>query len=100
MLVPVINIVSAIPIAPNGWGIGEALYATLFGEYGAVYLAGTPNAQLVMSTRGIAVSIVYRLVITALSLLGGLVLLFEKQRLNTKELQEQAEIQPEQYRER
>ena len=100
VLVPVIIIVSAIPIAPNGWGIGEALYAKLFGDYGAVYLAGTPNAQLIMSTRGIAVSIVYRLVTTALSLLGGLVLLFEKQRLNKEELQEQSEIPPEQFKRR
>ena len=88
VLVPVITIVSAIPIAPNGWGIGEALYAKLFGDYGAVYLAGTPNASLVMSTRGIAVSILYRIVFTGLSLVGGLVLLFEKQRIGQKEIKE------------
>jgi len=86
VLVPVIIIVSAIPIAPNGWGIGEALYAKLFGTYGAVYLPDTPNANLVMSTRGIALSILYRIVFTALSMLGGLVLLFEKQRLRKKDL--------------
>lgn len=92
VLVPVIIIVSAIPIAPNGWGIGEALYAKLFGEYGAVYIADTPNAQLVMATRGIAVSILYRIVLSAISLLGGLVLMFEKQRLSRQEIQEQAKI--------
>jgi uncharacterized membrane protein YbhN (UPF0104 family) len=86
VLVPVIIIVSAIPIAPNGWGIGEALYAKLFGTYGAVYLPDTPNANLVMSTRGIALSILYRIVFTALSMLGGLVLLFEKQRISKKEM--------------
>lgn len=90
VLVPVIVIVSAVPIAPNGWGVGEALYAKLFGEYGAFYLSGTPDAELVMSTRGIAVSILYRIVFTALSLLGGLVLLFEKQRLTKREIQQQA----------
>lgn len=92
VLVPVIIIVSAIPIAPNGWGIGEALYAKLFGEYGAVYLADTPNAQLVMSTRGIAVSILFRIVFTALSLVGGLVLMFEKHRLSRREIQQQAKL--------
>jgi len=88
VLVPVIIIVSAIPIAPNGWGIGEALYAKLFGDYGAVYLADTPNASLVMSTRGIALSILYRIVFTGLSLVGGLVLLFEKHRIGKKEMEE------------
>lgn len=88
VLVPIIIIVSAIPIAPNGWGIGEALYAKLFGDYGAVYLAGTPNASLVMSTRAIALSILYRIVFTALSVVGGLVLLFEKHRIGKKEIEE------------
>lgn len=92
VLVPVITIISSIPIAPAGWGIGEALFAKLFGEYGAVYLAGTPNAELVMSTRGIALSILFRVMMTAFSLLGGLVLLFEKQRLNKQEIQEQARL--------
>ncbi|MDJ0956075.1 MAG: lysylphosphatidylglycerol synthase transmembrane domain-containing protein [Arenicellales bacterium] len=92
VLVPVINIVSAIPIAPSGWGIGEALYAKLFADYGAVYLADTPNAELVMSTRAIALSILFRIVITALSLLGGLALLFEKQRLSKEEIQQQAHL--------
>lgn len=92
VLVPVINIVSAIPIAPNGWGIGEALYAKLFGDYGAAYLADTPNAKLVMSTRGIALSILFRIVFTALSLLGGLALLFEKERLSKEEMQQQAQL--------
>ena len=86
VLVPVIIIVSAIPIAPNGWGIGEALYAKLFGTYGAVYLPDTPNANLVMSTRGIALSILYRIVFTGLSMLGGLVLLFERKRISKKEI--------------
>ena len=88
VLVPVIIIVSSIPIAPNGWGIGEALYAKLFGDYGAIYLTDTPNARLIMSTRGIALSILYRIVFTALSLLGGLVLLFEKQRVSKKDIVE------------
>ncbi len=88
VLVPIIIIVSAIPIAPNGWGIGEALYAKLFGDYGAVYLTDTPNAGLVMSTRAIALSILYRIVFTALSLVGGLVLLFEKHRIGKKEIEE------------
>jgi len=62
------------------------LYAKLFGTYGAVYLPDTPNANLVMSTRGIALSILYRIVFTGLSMLGGLVLLFERKRISKKEI--------------
>ena len=40
VLIPVINIISALPVGPNGWGIGEAAYRYLFGEYGAQYIAG------------------------------------------------------------
>ena len=37
VLVPVINIASALPIAPNGWGIGEKMYEHFFGQHGAAY---------------------------------------------------------------
>lgn len=75
MLIPVINIVSALPVSPNGWGWGEALYKSLFGTYGAPYLQGAVSAEVAkatMGTRGVALSVLYRLHLTFWSLLGGL----------------------------
>ena len=80
-LVPVIFIVSAIPIAPNGWGIGEALFGNLFGQYGATYLPNSANAQQIMSTRGVALSILFRIMSMCMSLIGGLFLLFSKEKI-------------------
>jgi uncharacterized protein (TIRG00374 family) len=57
------NTVSSVPIAPGGWGVGEALYGYLF------HLLGAPTAL------GIAVSVSYRLLNTGLGLLGGVFLL-------------------------
>jgi uncharacterized protein (TIRG00374 family) len=62
-IVPVANMVSAIPIAPGGWGVGEAAYHFLFTQAGA------------SATLGVAVSASYRLCQMALQLLGGLFLL-------------------------
>ena len=80
-LVPVIFIVSALPIAPNGWGIGEALFGNLFGQYGSVYLPDSTNAQQIMNTRGVALSILFRLLSMCISLVGGLLLLFSKDKM-------------------
>jgi len=57
------NTVSSVPIAPGGWGVGEALYGYLF------HLLGAPSAL------GIAVSVSYRLLNTGLGLAGGIFLL-------------------------
>ena len=81
-LVPVIFIVSALPIAPNGWGIGEALFGNLFGQYGAAYLPDNANANQIMSTRGVALSILFRLLSMCISLVGGLFLLFSKEKIS------------------
>jgi len=86
VLIPVINIVSAIPIAPNGWGIGEKLYHTLFGTYCAQYLAGVPDAADVMGTRGVALSVLYRLHLMLWSLLGGLFVLLEKDKVTKADI--------------
>ena len=80
-LVPVIFIVSAIPIAPNGWGIGEVLFGNLFGQYGSIYLPDSANAQQIMNTRGVALSILFRLLSMCISLVGGLLLLFSKDKM-------------------
>lgn len=57
------NTVSSVPIAPGGWGVGEALYGYLF------HLLGSATAL------GIAVSVSYRLLNTGLGLAGGVFLL-------------------------
>ena len=57
------NTISSVPIAPGGWGVGEAAYASLF------HLLGAPT------TLGIAVSVTYRLLMMVLGLFGGIFLL-------------------------
>lgn len=57
------NTVSSVPIAPGGWGVGEALYGYLF------HLLGSATAL------GIAVSVSYRLLNTGIGLAGGIFLL-------------------------
>lgn len=87
VLVPVISIISAVPIAPNGWGIGELMYGHLFSKHGAIYLQGiVADPAQAMATRGIALSVLYRLVLTVFSLLAGLLVLFEKDRVTREDI--------------
>jgi uncharacterized protein (TIRG00374 family) len=58
----VASAVSAIPLAPGGWGVGEAAYAAMFSMLG--------SGQAV----GYAVSVSYRLCQTGVSLLCGFAL--------------------------
>jgi len=57
------NTISSIPIAPGGWGVGEAAYASLF------HMLSAP------ATLGIAVSVTFRLLSMGMGLVGGLFLL-------------------------
>lgn len=98
VLIPVINIISAVPIMPNGWGIGEAMYQNLFGTYGAAYLSGTADAREVMGTRGVALSVLYRLHTIAWSLLGGVFMLFEKDKVTKADLEREAALEDEEDR--
>jgi len=82
VLVPVINMVSSIPIAPNGWGVGEAMFGKLFSVYGAGYLQHVVNPELVMRTRAVSLSILFRSQATLWSLLGGLFMLLERGKKN------------------
>lgn len=96
VLLPVINIVSALPIGPNGWGVGEALYKLLFGTYGKAYVVGATDpaaAAAIMGTRGVALSVLYRLHLTFWSLLGGLFVLFEKDRVTQADIEREAAIE-------
>lgn len=62
-VVPVANTVTALPLSPGGWGLGEAAYRYLFELVGY------------SGTIGVAVSITFRLCMMALGILGGLFLL-------------------------
>lgn len=61
-IAPVATIVSALPVAPGGWGVGEAAYSYLFSLLGA-------SAAI-----GLATSISFRLLQMSLSLAAGLFL--------------------------
>lgn len=93
VLIPVINIITAVPLAPNGWGIGEWLYKDLFGEFGGAYIPGVPVAvaRETMGTRGLAVSVLYRLHVTLWSLFGGLLTLLEKDKVTRADIEREVE---------
>lgn len=99
VLVPLINILSALPLGPNGWGVAELAFRSLFGTFGAPYLAPMPVAQAsaIMGTRGVALSILFRIHLTLWSLLGGLLMLFDRDRPTRSEIEEEValEAQPE-----
>lgn len=92
VLIPVINIVTVVPLGPNGWGVGETAYKYLFGTYGAAHLP-IANATEAMGTRGVALSVLYRLHLTFWSLLGGLFVLFEKDRVTKADIEREVEIE-------
>lgn len=100
VLIPVINIVTALPIGPNGWGVGETLYKYLFGTYGAAQLAGVPAAVATetMGTRGVALSVLYRLHLTFWSMLGGLFVLFEKDRVTRADIDREVALEEQEER--
>lgn len=92
VLVPVIVMVSAVPIGPNGWGVGEVLYAYLFGTYCAGYLGpSVANPVYVMRTQAVALSVLYRIHLTLWSLLGGILVLLGKDRVTRAEVQAEIE---------
>jgi uncharacterized protein (TIRG00374 family) len=86
VLIPLIVIVSAIPIAPNGWGVGEFMFQKLFGEFGAAYHTGA-NAVQIMGTRGVTLSIVHRLHLMAVSMAGGILFFFDKDKVTRAEME-------------
>ena len=82
-IVPVASVVQGIPIAPAGWGVGEAAYGALIGKFGAVALPGVPEAEQIMRTRGVALSVLHRTHIVAWSLLGGIFILIHRHKPTT-----------------
>ena len=74
-VVPIATVIQGIPIAPAGWGIGDAVYGYLIGTFGAATLPGVPEAEQIWRTRGIALSVLHRTHVVAWSLLGGILFL-------------------------
>ena len=68
-VVPIIMIISALPIAPAGWGVGDAAFAYF-------YEAAGTTADLAL-----ALSFAYRLTATLLSLLGLPFLLMDRKQV-------------------
>ncbi len=60
VLVPVVTILTSLPLAPAGWGVGEALYGELFRRYGSAF------------ETGVALSLLWRLGSMLVSLPGGI----------------------------
>lgn len=74
VLAPVANIISAIPLAPGGWGVGEFAYRELF------ELIGLSGAL------GVAVSVTFRLcMVVGLGTIGSLFLLLPGVRADVRE---------------
>lgn len=82
VVVPVANIVGALPLAPGGWGLGEAAYKQLFERAGA------------SGALGVAVSVTFRLTQLALGLVGGIQLLLPSGRRAVQEASAVAETPP------
>jgi glycosyltransferase 2 family protein len=93
VLIPIINIALVLPVSPSGWGYGEAMYKYFFGTYGAPHLAGVPAAVAIetMGNRGVALSVLYKLHVICWSLLGGLLVLFEKDRVTKADIEREVE---------
>lgn len=68
-VVPIIMIISALPIAPAGWGVGEAAFVYFFSTVGVV------------STDATALSFTYRLTAMLVSLLGGVFFVLDRRRV-------------------
>jgi len=77
--VPVAFIVSSIPVAPAGWGIGEVAFKTFFGAVG------------VGAAAAVTISVVYRLTQALWTLPGGIILMIQKERPTFEEVEEEME---------
>jgi uncharacterized protein (TIRG00374 family) len=68
-IVPIIMIISSVPIAPAGWGVGEAAFQHFF------------STVDVAEADAVALSFTYRLTATLISLLGGLFLVVDRKQV-------------------
>ena len=75
-LVPVCNLMSAIPLLPGGWGVGEWAFAYFFGQVG------------IPATEAVGLSVIYRLSMLAVSLPGGLLWIAWRDTENTDNMRQ------------
>lgn len=67
--IPIIFIISSLPITPSGWGVGELAF---------VFFLGTAG---VIPVQAMALSLVFRVNASLQSILGGIFLLMEKEKI-------------------
>jgi uncharacterized protein (TIRG00374 family) len=73
-LVPLANLLSAIPLLPGGWGVGELAFAYFFGQVG------------VPATEAVGLSVVFRLAVLGVNLPGGLLWIFWRGHPSTEKI--------------
>jgi len=77
--IPIIFIISSLPLTPAGWGWGELAFVFFFGLGG------------VMAAKALALSLVFRISAALISLLGGIFLLLEKKHARLDQVENQEE---------
>jgi uncharacterized protein (TIRG00374 family) len=73
-VVPIGLIAMALPIAPSGWGVGEAAFVFFWGTVG------------VAKAKALSLALVYRINQFAVSLVGGLCLMMQKDRVSAHDV--------------
>ncbi len=68
-IIPIIMIISAVPVAPAGWGVGEAMFAYFF------------EAVSVANSHALALSFTYRITVLLVSFIGGIMLVLDRKRV-------------------
>ncbi|GJM20259.1 MAG: hypothetical protein DHS20C15_01740 [Planctomycetota bacterium] len=68
-ILPIINIISALPVAPAGWGVGETAFKYFFGTID------------VDEADSVSLSFTYRITALLISLVGGVFLLLDRKRV-------------------
>lgn len=76
VVVPIVQMIKSLPLAPSGWGVGEAAFKELLPLYGE------------SGTLGVALSILYNLTYLGFSLVGGFILLTSRERISATEMQQ------------
>jgi uncharacterized protein (TIRG00374 family) len=78
-LLPVIGLLTAIPLLPGGWGVGELAFAYFFAPLG------------VAGSEAVGLSVVFRLTLLATGLPGGFLWLTARDHAATKEMRTEVE---------
>jgi uncharacterized protein (TIRG00374 family) len=80
-VVPIIMIISALPVAPAGWGVGEMMFVYFFQTVMHHGGAGAELAQAAADRWASALSLTYRFTVLLVSLIGGLFLAVDRKRV-------------------